>query len=65
MALFVKCIICGQQIRTMAFMGTGVCSEMCRKERDNDHAPATGMVTQTVKPKMIPAEPLPKNGKFK
>lgn len=29
----------GRVIRTMAFIGTGVCCEDCRKERDGDTEP--------------------------
>lgn len=31
-----KCQICGEDIHTMAFMGTGVCSMLCKKKRDGD-----------------------------
>jgi hypothetical protein len=30
------CAICGVEIETMAFRGTGVCSDTHRKERDGD-----------------------------
>ena len=41
------CILCLKPIKTIAFKGTGVCSENCRKDRDNDHEPATGGVNGT------------------
>jgi len=28
-----KCEMCGKRIRTMAFLSTGVCGELCRKAR--------------------------------
>jgi hypothetical protein len=31
-----KCTQCGGKIYTMAFKGTGVCGELCRKVRDRD-----------------------------
>ena len=31
------CIMCGLKVEVMAFKGTGVCSELCRKDRDRDH----------------------------
>lgn len=36
------CCICGKDIKIQIFKGTGVCSENCRKDRDNDHAPFRG-----------------------
>lgn len=36
------CEVCGKQIKMMSQLGTGVCSEFCRKDRDNDHGPAGG-----------------------
>lgn len=30
------CTNCGAVIRTMAFKGTGVCGDICRKARDGD-----------------------------
>lgn len=32
------CVRCGQEIRTMVFRGTGYCSEMCEKPRENSTA---------------------------
>lgn len=32
------CHMCGQVIMMMAFKGTTVCSELCRKDRDDDHS---------------------------
>jgi len=34
------CIICKKKIVMQIFMGTNVCSENCRKARDNDFKPA-------------------------
>lgn len=34
------CTECGSEVKTMAFRKTGVCSESCRKDRDNDHEQA-------------------------
>lgn len=31
------CSQCGNDITVMCFLSTGVCSENCRKTRDNDH----------------------------
>lgn len=31
------CTNCGSEIRVMSFRGTGVCCELCRKDRDGDH----------------------------
>jgi len=31
-----ECVTCGRPIRVMAFKGTGVCSEQCRKDRDEE-----------------------------
>ena len=36
------CKICGKPIQVQIFRNTGVCSELCRKKRDNDWLP-TGM----------------------
>lgn len=36
------CVMCGAEIEMMAFKNTGVCSENCRKDRDNDHQPFRG-----------------------
>lgn len=33
------CKMCGNPIKVMAFKGTGVCCELCRKKRDNDFKP--------------------------
>lgn len=33
------CRVCGKEPQVMAFRGTGVCSELCRKERDGDQRP--------------------------
>ncbi len=44
------CTQCGQPILVMAFKGTGVCSELCRKKRDNDWLP-TGMKNKKKKGK--------------
>jgi len=30
------CIICRQKILTMTFVGTGVCSEICRKVQEGE-----------------------------
>lgn len=38
------CKMCGTKIKTLIFRGTGVCSEDCRKDRDGDHEPASGIV---------------------
>jgi hypothetical protein len=32
------CIMCGARIKTMCFKNTGVCCELCRKDRDGDHS---------------------------
>lgn len=32
------CCMCLKKIETMCFRFTGVCSELCRKDRDNDHS---------------------------
>lgn len=37
-----RCTICKKKIKVMAFLNTGVCSEKCRKERDNDKLPFRG-----------------------
>jgi len=34
-----RCSICGKKIRTMAFIGTGVCGENHRKERAKEVDP--------------------------
>lgn len=34
-----KCDVCTRDIRVMAFMGTGVCCDLCRKKRDGDDKP--------------------------
>ena len=31
------CQICAKPILVQIFKGSGVCSELCRKDRDNDH----------------------------
>ena len=41
------CCMCLTEIKVMAFKNTGVCSEDCRKDRDNDHEPATGIINGT------------------
>lgn len=33
------CCICLRKITTQIYRNSGVCSEQCRKDRDNDHAP--------------------------
>lgn len=33
------CVMDGQVIKLMCFKGDNVCSEICRKDRDGDHAP--------------------------
>lgn len=33
------CKICRKKIVVQIFKGTDVCSEKCRKDRDNDHEP--------------------------
>ena len=33
------CCICLRPIKTQIMKGSGVCSELCRKDRDNDHEP--------------------------
>lgn len=33
------CRVCGKEPQVMTFRGTGVCSELCRKERDGDIGP--------------------------
>ena len=33
------CMICNKEIKIQIFMGTDVCSEDCRKKRDNDFGP--------------------------
>lgn len=33
------CTECGKNVEVMCFRGTGICSENCRKDRDNDHSP--------------------------
>lgn len=35
-----RCSICKKKIKIMIYKSTGVCSENCRKERDNDTLPA-------------------------
>jgi hypothetical protein len=42
------CSVCGGEVKTMAFRMTGVCGENCRKDRDNDHAPARALVSAPV-----------------
>ena len=37
------CSVCGGEVKTMTFRKTGVCSENCRKIRDNDHEPARAL----------------------
>jgi hypothetical protein len=34
------CIMCGVKIEMMCQKNTNVCSELCRKDRDGDHATA-------------------------
>lgn len=34
------CSECGKKIKVQIFKNSGVCSELCRKDRDNDHGPA-------------------------
>lgn len=34
------CSECGKEVKVQIFKNTGVCSENCRKDRDNDHEPA-------------------------
>lgn len=36
------CCICLKPIKVMVFKNTGVCSELHRKDRDNDHLPFRG-----------------------
>lgn len=36
------CCICGKVIEVQIFKNSGVCSEMHRKDRDNDHLPFRG-----------------------
>lgn len=31
-----RCIVCNKKIKTMTWIGTGVCSDKCRKVRDGD-----------------------------
>lgn len=33
------CSVCGRPVLVMAFQGTGVCCENCRKARDEQEAP--------------------------
>lgn len=35
-----RCEICGKYIEVQIFRGTGICSELHRKLRDNDFKPA-------------------------
>ncbi len=37
------CVMCGSKIKVQIFKGTGICSENCRKDRDDDHAPARAL----------------------
>ncbi len=34
-----NCEVCNSVIKTMCFRGTGVCSELCRKVRENGNGP--------------------------
>lgn len=34
------CCICGEEIVVQIYKNTGVCCELHRKDRDNDHQPA-------------------------
>ena len=36
------CTMCGKKITTQIYKGSGVCSENCRKDRDDDHEPFRG-----------------------
>jgi hypothetical protein len=36
------CIICGKKIVLQIFRNSGVCCELHRKDRDNDHEPFRG-----------------------
>jgi hypothetical protein len=38
-----RCVVCGKKIRTMAFLGTGVCGENHRKQREHEAASNPGM----------------------
>ena len=38
------CVMCGIKIETMSFKGTGVCSELCRKDRENDHSKSHAII---------------------
>lgn len=44
-----RCKICHKPVMVQIFKGTGICSDLCRKERDNDHLPASGMLDKTGK----------------
>ena len=37
-----RCTICKKPVMVQIFKGTGLCSDLCRKDRDNDHEPASG-----------------------
>jgi len=39
------CCMCLNVIEIQIYKGTGVCSEQCRKDRDNDHEPSRGIVS--------------------
>lgn len=34
------CCVCGTEIKVQIYKNTGVCCELHRKDRDNDHGPA-------------------------
>ena len=46
-----RCTICKKPVMVQIFRGTGLCSELCRKERDSDTEPAHGTLDN--KGKMI------------
>jgi hypothetical protein len=38
------CTVCLATIQVMSFKGTAVCSELCRKRRDNEYTPMDQVV---------------------
>jgi len=42
------CTNCGGIIQVMCFRGTGVCSEICRKDRDGDHSKSHAIIEAPV-----------------
>lgn len=38
------CVVCLSTIQMMAFQGTHVCGELCRKQRDNEYTPMEQVV---------------------